>query len=80
LQYVQSYGISIDGQDDGKYIDEYLQIGGVYIIIVLLYEEWTESGRKTKLTQYPVFIEIVILLNILAMKTVFDFLPFRHYI
>jgi len=41
-------------------------------------DESAKSGRKTKLTLYLVCITLMDQLNIVVMKTVFDFLPFRH--
>jgi hypothetical protein len=44
---------------------------------MVYYDESAKSGRKTKLTLHLVCITLLDQLNIVVMKTVFDFLPFR---
>ena len=47
------------------------------IKMLCLNDESAKSERKTKLTLYLVCITLMDQLNIVIMKTVFDFLPFR---
>jgi len=68
-----------DGHREGvKTVRRIVECAPDYGISVLtMYDESAKSERKTKLTLYLVCITLLDQLNIVVMKTVFDFLPFR---